>query len=360
MFAHLAKNKYPSKLECAGHFKTVGDDFLIEVLGWLIPHMRLASREYYAQDLWRDLVEPKLNSISAAFNTRQSKSLEHLMVVEKELFWAVLAHAHMPQGAIANRKYRRKILVSVHEHAYLREESEVFALLPSSGPHNAIGPPQFPVPPLHPPTPSDPLSARDPSPPPVLADSPQERSPRKVSLGSSPPPVGVSVPLGTVSQGRAGDIIEECIALEASLRVPTRWHAVTPPRRDDYDSLKVQLEATKWRLEDACALLSDGQDRYNAERGEIRRLERNEVRLLADNKKLLEETRRLTARPPPSRTKSSPPTHPKSGDKQARKDEIARWVAQLPEERAYDRKNFEAKKNRKKNRKRNLSVEEPS
>jgi hypothetical protein len=135
---------------------------------------------------------------------------------------------------------------------------------------------------------------------------------------------------------------------------------VTPPRRDDYDSLKVQLEATKWRLEDACALLSDGQDRYNAERGEIRRLERYQVRLLADNKKLLEETRRLTARPPPSRTKSSPPTHPKSGDKQARKDEIARWVAQLPEERAYDRKNFEAKKNRKKNRKRNLSVEEPS
>ena len=59
MFAHLAKNKYPSKLECAGHFKTVDDDFLIEVLGWLIPHMRLVSLAYYAQDLWRDLVEPK-------------------------------------------------------------------------------------------------------------------------------------------------------------------------------------------------------------------------------------------------------------------------------------------------------------
>ena len=342
IFTHVAEQLYSYR--SGVHFERVGVEVLTALMVWLIPRMRHTSHVYFASELWT-VVEPHLDSISPSLNSKQLKSLTHLMRVEPELFWVVLAHAHFPWGAIAYGTQNTRFIVSVVQDMRLIGESEVFDLL-SSGtyPHSRIGRPLFPVPPLRPPPLSVPLSLLCTSPPSDRADTSQEGGsvPAKDESGppplvpfctggppppldwadasqecgsvpdgdeSSPPPVSLSVPPRTVSLGRARDIVEDVNDLEDSMRVSERWHDVTPPPYVDTSRLESELVATTRLLEATRSLLPVRGAMDNGERGTKRESEQCVERLKAENKILLEENRELIARPPPSKGKSTHPNH---------------------------------------------------
>jgi len=274
-FARLATFIYPHKFHNFGtHFVTVGDDFMKAVIGLLIPELTLGT-VYSADQLWLTS-KSNLELISPSPTAKQRKSLTHLMSVEKQCFWDVLAFAHFPNSrsgrAIEWYKQSGKIVVSIHGCFHQGDESEVLARCDAfSFVDVAVGDPQPSVPIFLSPDLSGPPSAPH-SPSSFGADrfsvDGESEGGERAIAGENHPPLPLCLPppprLDSGKDGRpsrAVEIVENVNGLEDSLPRPDPHQWVsrfdnTSALEEEVARLEARVEDYRWLAQNTQALLN--------------------------------------------------------------------------------------------------------